>query len=174
MLTSVMKKTAVAFAIAVAVGSAGAMSVNFGTVTGVVGVADVHVSGSFDDVYSFTLGSGTAGLGSFVGVDLLGDLALQYRFGVGATPVWGSFSPSFTVPSDANTGAFSLATTFSGLTAGTKYWVNLKGSATDATYSVTLAPVPEPETYALLLAGLGLMGTIARRRKAAVAVQEGV
>lgn len=26
--------------------------------------------------------------------------------------------------------------------------------------------VPEPETYALLLAGLGLMGTIARRRKA--------
>lgn len=29
------------------------------------------------------------------------------------------------------------------------------------------APVPEPETYAMLLAGLGLMGTIARRRKAA-------
>lgn len=27
------------------------------------------------------------------------------------------------------------------------------------------APVPEPETYAMLLAGLGLMGTIARRRK---------
>ncbi|WP_159604948.1 PEP-CTERM sorting domain-containing protein [Hydrogenophaga sp. PBL-H3] len=29
------------------------------------------------------------------------------------------------------------------------------------------APVPEPETYALLLAGLGLMGTIARRRRQA-------
>lgn len=28
------------------------------------------------------------------------------------------------------------------------------------------APVPEPETYAMLLAGLGLMGGIARRRKA--------
>lgn len=28
------------------------------------------------------------------------------------------------------------------------------------------APVPEPETYAMLLAGLGLVGTIIRRRKA--------
>ena len=27
------------------------------------------------------------------------------------------------------------------------------------------APVPEPETYAMLLAGLGLMGVVARRRK---------
>ncbi|MDD5364147.1 MAG: PEPxxWA-CTERM sorting domain-containing protein, partial [Gallionellaceae bacterium] len=25
--------------------------------------------------------------------------------------------------------------------------------------------VPEPETYAMMLAGLGLMGTVARRRK---------
>lgn len=30
---------------------------------------------------------------------------------------------------------------------------------------VLTAPVPEPETYAMLLAGLGLMGAIARRRK---------
>ncbi|MDN5836883.1 MAG: PEP-CTERM sorting domain-containing protein [Nitrosospira sp.] len=29
------------------------------------------------------------------------------------------------------------------------------------------APIPEPETYAMLLAGLGLMGTVVRRRKAA-------
>ena len=26
-------------------------------------------------------------------------------------------------------------------------------------------PVPEPETYAMMLAGLGLMGFVARRRK---------
>ena len=30
---------------------------------------------------------------------------------------------------------------------------------------VLTAPVPEPETYAMLLAGLGLMGVVARRRK---------
>lgn len=32
--------------------------------------------------------------------------------------------------------------------------------------TVHAAPVPEPETYAMLLAGLGLMGAVARRRKA--------
>jgi choice-of-anchor A domain-containing protein len=39
--------------------------------------------------------------------------------------------------------------------------VNVQGFAS--------APVPEPETYAMLLAGLGLMGVIARRRKQAAA-----
>ncbi len=35
----------------------------------------------------------------------------------------------------------------------------------DASYNLSMAPVPEPETYAMLLAGLGLMGAIARRRQ---------
>lgn len=34
-------------------------------------------------------------------------------------------------------------------------------------YLVRIAPVPEPETYALFLAGLGLMGVAARRSKQA-------
>jgi hypothetical protein len=32
-----------------------------------------------------------------------------------------------------------------------------------------VSAVPEPETYAMLLAGLGLVGAIARRRKAKAA-----
>ena len=31
--------------------------------------------------------------------------------------------------------------------------------------SITVTAIPEPETFAMLLAGLGLVGTIARRRK---------
>ena len=37
---------------------------------------------------------------------------------------------------------------------------------TNTVFTVTnIAPVPEPETYAMLLAGLGLLGFIARRKK---------
>ena len=47
----------------------------------------------------------------------------------------------------------------------------LKGSANGfSPYGIDnlqIAAVPEPETYALFMAGLGLMGTVARRRKAA-------
>jgi hypothetical protein len=61
--------------------------------------------------------------------------------------------------------------TLSGLWTATgitnKWHVFEKGDvklAEKGTFAVT-SPVPEPETYAMLLAGLGLMGTIALRRK---------
>ena len=39
------------------------------------------------------------------------------------------------------------------------------GAGNTATFTVTQVPtIPEPETYAMLLAGLGLMGVIARRK----------
>lgn len=38
---------------------------------------------------------------------------------------------------------------------------------TFASQDIVPAPVPEPETYALMLAGLGVLGFVARRRKAA-------
>ncbi len=43
------------------------------------------------------------------------------------------------------------------------------GEVQDQTYNIEMvtAPIPEPETYALMLAGLGLVGFMARRRKQA-------
>jgi hypothetical protein len=43
----------------------------------------------------------------------------------------------------------------------------LDGYAGNATSFSPALPVPEPESFAMLLAGLGLMGTIARRRSRA-------
>jgi hypothetical protein len=37
------------------------------------------------------------------------------------------------------------------------------------TFTVVTAPIPEPETYAMMLAGLALLGLVARRRKQAAA-----
>jgi hypothetical protein len=37
---------------------------------------------------------------------------------------------------------------------------------TPGTWTMGVAAVPEPETYAMLLAGLGLVGAVARRRSA--------
>jgi hypothetical protein len=68
------------------------------------------------------------------------------------------------------TGAFALV-------AGTQYTLSITGVAAAPTnywgsisVPTPVASVPEPETYAMLLAGLGVIGAIARRRKAAVAV----
>ena len=169
MVISKLKKAAVALAFLSTFGTANAITVNFGTLTTTVGADDIQVSGSFDDKFSFIAGSLPGVLGSVVGIDFTGDLKAQYRLGYGNSPIWfGDFSPLAPVPSD-DLGIFSYSTTFSSLVAGTKYWINLKGTGSEAAYSVTLAPVPEPETYALLLAGLGLVGTIARRRRIAVA-----
>lgn len=41
-----------------------------------------------------------------------------------------------------------------------------KGNGAGLSHAVFIGTVPEPETYALMLAGLGLVGFMARRRKA--------
>jgi hypothetical protein len=61
-------------------------------------------------------------------------------------------------------------TLFDSTVSSTPNYIELPGS-----YNATLSfyaevtPVPEPETYAMMLAGLGLLGVMARRRKQAQA-----
>ena len=54
-------------------------------------------------------------------------------------------------------GQFFAADIISGTTGNT--------GAVDASQALPPTSIPEPETYALMLAGLGLMGFVARRRK---------
>ncbi|HQR02493.1 MAG TPA: PEP-CTERM sorting domain-containing protein [Rhodocyclaceae bacterium] len=83
--------------------------------------------------------------------------------------VWSGTDPSLPgTPVD-----FSVTwATMSFQTAGLKIYVNTNHNLDtwEEIDSVTLsgdllAPVPEPETYAMLMAGLGLLGAMAKRRK---------
>ena len=78
----------------------------------------------------------------------------------------GSFSNAFSA-SDLSAGWYTLVVSGEGASNGAKYMLGV--SSLTASRIPTTAPpiagnVPEPETYAMLLAGLGLMGAVARRR----------
>ena len=55
-----------------------------------------------------------------------------------------------------------------GLTAfsmGGRHYLAFASEVSGTTTAYSLSPIPEPETYALMLAGLGLIGFVARRRR---------
>jgi len=65
---------------------------------------------------------------------------------------------------------FAFADLESTSLAGGSYWLYVTGTKTGSTASYSgsisaISPVPEAETYSMMLAGLGLMGFVARRRK---------
>lgn len=66
---------------------------------------------------------------------------------------------------DSIAGWDSLTVSFSGLNAGlgTRFTFDSSGA------HLSITPVPEPETYAMLLAGLGLLGFVAHRRRVTIA-----
>lgn len=67
-----------------------------------------------------------------------------------------------TLDSDAITMANSWLNTLTGISGG--YTLTVLASATHQDQMMA-TPVPEPETYMMLLAGLGMMGFVARRRR---------
>jgi hypothetical protein len=156
---------AVALAMA---GASQAATYDLGTVTSsnvTLDTIDLPLSGSFSDTFTFTLGQGSAGQ---VGVT---------SFFYGSSPVDvpmlslsldGGAPIAAPVAVDFDYGNVAYGYTFTGLQLNHKYTLVLTGSDSSSlgtSYSFQIAAVPEPETYGMLMAGLGLMGMIARRRK---------
>ena len=133
------------------------ISSSFGNAISVGGTdkafADV-VGGGFVDTFKFTLTSAatiTAGL-------------------TAVAP--SSFSSGFFMlenyTSPTNFGSGTIGSTFTATLAAGDYFYTVKGvGAAGSTYALksVVAAVPEPETYALFLAGLGAVGFLAARRR---------
>lgn len=132
--------------------------------------AQVTPMGSFSDSYLFSL-TGTRNLfsttvsnnvsnnnGSVLG--LTGGMVSLYRDVLGPDVPVGSFA------FDGKSGDSSLP--FAAVVAGNYYYtVSGIGSGSQGglyTFSSTAAPVPEPQTFALILGGLAAIGLMIRRR----------
>ncbi|WP_296509965.1 FxDxF family PEP-CTERM protein [Rhodoferax sp.] len=163
MILNILKKTAAAVMLMASAVAAQAATFSVGPLS--TSYANtVDFAGSFEDTYTFTLPGSFSGVaGSYIGFDFAGTgLATSFSFGSGA-----SSTPTVSLPLNGTLSGVDVASysTTLPLTPGASYWFKLSGTGDLGSYTVTLAPVPEPETYALLLAGLGLMGVIARRRQ---------
>ena len=112
---------------------------------------------NFGDISSISIAN-VSNVTSF-DFSLTGDDANAYFFAGGPQIFLLGFDPVnvFTFPS-AYTGPLRFSIEGGGAGVGTLIISNL-------TTSNPVSAVPEPETYAMLLAGLGVMGAVARRRK---------
>ena len=178
-MINVLRKSVTATAVAACIGamSGSAMAVmqtvdqrsfEFGVLNASDAVTVTEFGGDYLHTFSFIQSLAHVGVaGAVVGFDIYGDMTAQFRTGVGATPSWSAWTPPSPtlIPSDSETGVFAFSQSYTGLTGGETYWFQLQGSASSATYTVTLSPAPEPENWALMLSGLALMGVVARRRK---------
>ncbi|KQW41240.1 MULTISPECIES: FxDxF family PEP-CTERM protein [unclassified Roseateles] len=152
-------KTIVAAVAAFTALSSQAASWNWGS-HGALELGGNTVSGAIFDTFSFSLGtasnveSGVLSFGTIVG----GAYSLYSAGGDGM--IGGG--------DDVGIGAWTFGGTNSvSLGAGSYYYSVLGGAAGTASYAIASAatPVPEPETYALLGAGLGIIGFVASRRR---------
>lgn len=134
------------------------------------GGAVIGPAASFSDVFNFS-------------VDVAGDLGISLNTSSTANPLYPIFPflPQYTLHLTSLAGQFSGSpstvilptnTTYHFAVAAGQYQLTVSGVADGMSGggyngSMTLA-VPEPESYAMFLAGIGLLGMIVRRRTALV------
>ena len=136
---------------------------------------DNTVSGLFTDTFQFSLtglsivavsitnneiNSGSSSFGGILGfsgfIDLPVDILLTYS----TTPVPGPDGSTIHVQRLEGNGLLPLGT-YTIVVTGT----GITGSTASYGGNVVATPVPEPETYAMMLAGLGAIGFLVARRR---------
>lgn len=158
-----------------AVDSATNLAASIGTFTraSVTGSTNYGVSTSADTVYAYLGGSASAptsflaaiSSGGFTVTD--GQLA-NTGLTAGVNAVQLANSTLFSEYTNVRNGQAAFADYLPGLTTITGNWSTSvsNAAAVPNTTAFTITPVPEPEVYAMFLAGLGLLGAMARRRRA--------
>jgi hypothetical protein len=162
-------KVILALSLATAFGAAHANQIyNFGLLNTSKSFNDLGGDGAFIDTFTFSVAGNASVAGSLL-VTVYGDVPeVAMSALVGA-----HWSPAQPLPMtyDSGTETYAFSSQISGFLAGNTYQFQV--ASHDVFYNVNLSPVvaavPEPESYAMLLAGLGLVGAIVRRRKSTVA-----
>lgn len=162
-----MKLSSIVSAAALVVVATGAHAANLGTLdlsSGSGFFGNTPVAGSFTDTLTFTLSSASTANGSVTAV-VNGTQDVDFS-SIVITGPGGSFSFSLTNPDPVE--VWALPASGATLSAGT-YTLTLTGtnSASIGSYAGNLAvtPVPEPQALAMMLAGLGAVGFLVRRRR---------
>ncbi|GBG15015.1 uncharacterized protein NMK_2616 [Novimethylophilus kurashikiensis] len=156
--------------------SGGDQTVNLGSDPTAANAYSVsHASGSFSDVFNFSLSQMSNSIASAVSLYLPGINGAASTYSItgatlslfsdpGGDGTAGSNSKVASVVFGSSNGTLAV----NNLAAGNYYW-QLTGTADGLNggaylYAADTAPVPEPGTYAMMLAGLGLLGFVAKRR----------
>jgi len=171
-----MRKTLIATVLLGLAASASATAISWGPHDAPAESNLAYVSsGSFSDVYSFSLASAEQTTSSVVSLNLLsiyaitgGNYSLFMDTGAAGPDAGDALEGSWSF--DGTTGSTSHTVN---LAAGNYYYVVTgmasgtgDGARNAGIYNIasTITPVPEPESYALMLAGLAVMGGICSRR----------
>lgn len=123
------------------------------------------VTGSFTDTWTFSLDGPSTVAASLTNVEITFG-AFTYN-GINNFSAWLNGVPLFSASSTSGSTTVSVLAGGSSLPAG-GFNLTVSGTALvgGASYggNIAVAPVPEPESYVMLLAGLGAIAVIARRR----------
>lgn len=167
------KIKAVALAAVLAVGSSGALALDddLGTIDSSSASFSNTVGSGFTDTWTFSLSSLSyvaasltnveSALGSFATGGIAGLAASTDTFTLTGSPIISTSGPvTVTTQVLAGTavlsaGSYTLTVSGTGIT----------GSSASYGGNIVATPVPEPGTYAMLMAGLGVVGLLVMRRR---------